>query len=86
MQEDDKENFMKDNISKIRIKVLEKLFENGYDSEEKISKMKIENLLKNINFNRTDLEVAFAIKEAILNKKIVAFLSGRKEEKNEKNS
>ncbi len=77
---------MKDNISKIRIKVLEKLFENGYDNEEKISKMKIETLLKNINFNRTDLEVAVAIKEAILNKKIVAFLSGRKEEKNEKNS
>ena len=48
--------------------------------------MKIETLLKNINFNRTDLEVAVAIKEAILNKKIVAFLSGRKEEKNEKNS
>lgn len=72
---------MKDNISKIRIKVLEKLFENGYDTEDKISKMKIEDLLKNISFTRTDLEIAFAIKESVLNKKIITFLSGRKEEK-----
>lgn len=72
---------MKDNISKIRIKVLEKLFENGYDTEDKISKMKIEDLLKNMSFNRTDLEITFAIKESILNKKIISFLSGRKEEK-----
>lgn len=72
---------MKDNIRKIRIKVLEKLFENGYDTEDKISKMKLEDLLKNMSFNRTDLEIAFLIKESILNKKIITFLSGRKEEK-----
>jgi len=72
---------MKDNISKSRIKILEKLFENGYDSEDKISKMKIEDLLKNRSFTRTDLEVALIIKESVLNKKIISFLSGRKEEK-----
>ena len=71
---------MKDNISKSRIKILEKLFENGYDSEDKISKMKIEDLLKNRSFTRTDLEVALIIKESFLNKKIISFLSGRKEE------
>lgn len=71
---------MKDNISKSRIKILEKLFENGYDSEDKISKMKIEDLLKNRSFTRTDLEVALIIKESVLNKKIISFLSGRKEE------
>ena len=71
---------MKDNISKSRIKILEKLFENGYDSEDKISKMKIEDLLKNRRFTRTDLEVALIIKESVLNKKIISFLSGRKEE------
>ena len=68
-------------VNKIRIKILEKLFENGYDSEEKISKMKIEDLLKNRSFTRTDLEVALIIKESVLNKKIISFLSGRKEEK-----
>jgi len=73
--------FMKDNISKSRIKILEKLFENGYDSEDKISKMKIEDLLKNRSFTRTDLEVALIIKESVLNKKIISFLSGM-EEKN----
>lgn len=72
---------MKANISKSRIKILEKLFENGYDSEDKISKMKIEDLLKNRSFTRTDLEVALIIKESVLNKKIISFLSGRKEEK-----
>lgn len=72
---------MKDNLSKSRIKILEKLFENGYDSEDKISKMKIEDLLKNRSFTRTDLEVALIIKESVLNKKIISFLSGRKEEK-----
>jgi len=72
---------MKDNISKSRIKILEKLFENGYDSEDKISKMKIEDLLKNRSFTRTDLEVALIIKESVLNKKIISFLSGM-EEKN----
>lgn len=72
---------MKETLYKTRIKVLEKLFDNGYDNEDKISKMKIEDLLKNTNFSRTDLEIAFAIKESILNKKIISFLSGRKEEK-----
>lgn len=66
------------NISKIRLKVLEKLFDVGYDSDEKISKIKLEELLKFQEFTRNDLEIVYGLKEAYINKNIINFLSGKK--------
>ena len=46
---------MNDNIIKTRLKVLEKLFTSGYDTDKKIVDMKIEEIICNENFNRSDL-------------------------------
>ena len=64
------------NLRKIRLKVFDKLFESGYDSDDKISKLNIEELLLNESFTRSDLEIALGIKEASINKCILAFLNG----------
>lgn len=67
------------NISKIRLKVLEKLFNVGFNTDDKISKLKIEELLKFQEFTRSDLEIVYSLKEAYLNKSIITFLSGNNE-------
>lgn len=64
------------NLRKIRLKVFDKLFEVGYDSDDKISKLSIEELLLNESFSRSDLEIALGIKEATLKKNILSFLNG----------
>lgn len=64
------------NLRKIRLKVFDKLFEAGYDSDDKISKLSIEELLLNESFSRSDLEIALGIKEATLKKNILSFLNG----------
>lgn len=67
------------NISKLRLKVLEKLFAVGFNTDDKISKLKIEELLKFQEFSRSDLEIVYGLKEAYLNKSIITFLSGSNE-------
>ena len=63
-------------MKEIRLKVFDKLFESGYDSDDKISKLNIEELLLNESFTRSDLEIALGIKEACIKKCILAFLNG----------
>lgn len=70
---------MKDNIYKIRLKVFEKLMDCGFNTDDKILKLKIEDLLKFQQFSRSDLEIALGIKEAYLKKNIIIFLSGNNE-------
>lgn len=66
----------------MRIKILEKLILAGYDNDKKIAEMNIENLILNNDFNRLELETIIRIKQAILNKNIISFISGKdKEEK-----
>ena len=42
------------NVFKLRLKVLEKLFNVGFNTDDKISKLKIEELLKFQEFSRSD--------------------------------
>lgn len=67
---------MNNNLSKNRLNVFEKLLKSGFDTDDKILKLKIEELLKFQTFSRSDLEIAFGIKEAYQSKKLIAFLSG----------
>ena len=67
------------NVSKLRLKVLEKLFNVGLNTDDKISKLKIEELLKFQEFSRSDLEIVSGLRDAYLNKNIITFLSGNNE-------
>lgn len=67
------------NVSKIRLKVLEKLFNVGFNTDDKISKLKIEELLKFQEFSRSDLEIVLGLRDTYLNKNIITFLSGNNE-------
>ena len=70
-----RKDFM-NNLFKVRLKVLEKLFNVGYNTDDKISKLKIEELLKFQEFTRSDLEIVYGLKEAYQSKSIITFLSG----------
>ena len=67
------------NVSKLRLKVLEKLFNVGFNTDDKISKLKIEELLKFQEVSRSDLEIVLGLRDAYLNKNIITFLSGNNE-------
>ena len=70
---------MNNNLSKLRLKVFEKLLDCGFNTDNKILKLRIEELLKFQQFSRSDLEIALGIKEAYLSKNIITFLSGNNE-------
>ena len=67
------------NVFKLRLKVLEKLFNVGFNTDDKISKLKIEELLKFQEFSRSDLKIVLGLRDAYLNKNIITFLSGNNE-------
>ena len=71
-------------LIKDRLRVFEKLITIGYDSDNKMINLKLEELLEQPNFTRSELIVAVGIKNALANKKLVAFLCGV-EEKNKTN-
>lgn len=61
-------------------KLLEKLFEAGFNTEKKILMMKMEDLLKIKNLESKDSLLIIELKKAIKDKEIIAFLSGTKKE------
>ena len=69
-----------------RFKVFEKLVNIGYNTDSKVINLKVEELLLQPNFNRSELMIAVGIKNALSNKKIVTFLCGIEENKNKKTS
>lgn len=75
---------MKESQKRIRLKVFEKLFDCGYDTDDKLLKLKIEDLLKISTFSRSDLVIANAIKEAYISKNLITFLSGSEERRDNK--
>lgn len=75
---------MNENIIKSRLKVLEKLFTSGYDTDKKITDMKIEEIICLESFNRSDLTVAVGIKNALCNKQLITFLCGKEMKGGEK--
>ena len=66
------------NLSQIT-KTLEKLFSAGFNTDKKILSMKLEDLGKLNNLTSVEMLIIIEFKEAIKNKKIIAFLSGYEE-------
>lgn len=60
-------------------KTLEKLFSAGFNTDKKILSMKLEDLGKINNLTSVEMLIIIDFKEAIKNKKIIAFLSGYEE-------
>ena len=63
------------------IKVLEKLFDNGFDTEEKIKKMEFEDLDKIPKLQSYETKIILDLKKAIKNRNLIAFLSNIKHQK-----
>ncbi|MBO4245401.1 MAG: hypothetical protein J5892_01520 [Bacilli bacterium] len=77
------------NIEKVikeRFKVFEKLTTTGYNTDSKIINLKVEELLQQPNFNRSELVIAVGIKNALANKKLVTFLCGIEDNEVKKNT
>lgn len=77
------------NIEKVikeRFKVFEKLTTIGYNTDSKIINLKVEELLQQPNFNRSELVIAIGIKNALANKKLVTFLCGIEDNEVKKNT
>ena len=77
------------NIEKVikeRFKVFEKLVNVGYNTDNKIINLKVEELLSQPNFNRSELVIAVGIKNALANKKLVTFLCGIEDNEVKKNT
>ena len=68
-----------------RFRVFEKLVNIGYNTDSKIINLKVEELLSQPNFNRSELVIAVGIKNALSSRKLVSFLCGI-EEKNKSNT
>ena len=73
-------------IIRERFKVFEKLANIGYNTDSKIINLKVEELLLQPNFNRSELMIAVGIKNALTGKKLVTFLCGIEENDNKKNN
>ncbi len=77
------------NIEKVikeRFKGFEKLTTIGYNTDSKIINLKVEELLQQPNFNRSELVIAVGIKNALANKKLVTFLCGIEDNEVKKNT
>ena len=75
-------------IYKERLRVLDKLIREGYNTDKKIIDLKLENLIQQTNFSRTELTIAIGIKNALVIKKIITFLCNNEineSERKEKN-
>lgn len=70
---------------KEKFRVFEKLVCLGYDTDKKIIEMKIEELIQDYSFNRSELNIVVGIKQALSNRNLVAFLCEIETIKNEKN-
>ena len=69
-----------------RFRVFEKLVNVGYNTDNKIINLKVEELLSQPNFNRSELVIAVEIKNALANKKLVTFLCGIEDNEVKKNT
>jgi len=64
-------------------KTLEKLFKAGFNTDKKILAMQMADLKKIPTLSSAEIMTIIEFKEAIKNKKIIAFLSGNYEKGNE---
>lgn len=65
-------------------KLFEKLFKAGFIDEKSILNIQLEDLVKINDISNNEIAILLDLKRAIRNKKIIAFLSGIEEKKEEK--
>jgi len=64
-------------------KLLEKIFKAGFTTEKDILNIRLEDLVKINDISNNEIAILLDLKRAIRNKKIIAFLSGTEEKKEE---
>jgi hypothetical protein len=69
---------MKDNNYSGKTKTLEKLIIGGFDDEEKIKNMKLDDIFQIKDITPIDIQNIRELREAIRVRKIIAFFSGKK--------
>ena len=69
---------MKDNNISNKMKTLEKLINSGFNTDDKIKNMNIEDIFKVNDLSSTDIQNIKDLREAIKVKKVIAFFSGIK--------
>lgn len=69
---------MKDNNINIKMKTLEKLINSGFNTDDKIKNMKIDDIFKVKDISSIDIQNINELREAIKVKKVIAFFSGIK--------
>ena len=75
---------MKYNFNNIT-KLLDKIFKAGFNTEKDILSIELKDLSKLPDLTSTDIIILLDLKQAIKNKKIIAFLNGKERtEENEK--
>lgn len=67
---------MKDNNLNSKMRTLEKLFKVGFNTDEKIKNMKIDDIFKINELTSIDIQNIKDLIEAIKTKKVIAFFSG----------
>ena len=68
---------MKENSLINKFKTLEKLINSGYDTDEKIKNMKINDIFEINNITSIDIQNIKDLMKAIKEKKVIAFFSGQ---------
>ncbi len=74
---------MKDNFINAKIKTLEKLIINGFNTDEKIKNLKLDDIFCIKNISSIDIKNIKELKEAIKSKKVIAFFSGVNDQERE---
>lgn len=69
---------MKDNSISNKIKTLEKLINSGFNTDDKIKNMKLDDIFKVKDISSIDIQNIKELIEAIKIKKVIAFFSGIK--------
>ena len=65
---------------KDKVKTLEKIITSGFDTDEKIRNMTIEDILNIKGLTSVDISNIKELREAVKNKKVIAFFSGKGKE------
>ena len=73
---------MKYNNLNSKMRTLEKLFNVGFNTDEKIKNMKIDDIFKINELTSIDIQNIKDLIEAIKSKKVIAFFSGNNEKGN----
>ena len=69
---------MKDSSIANKMKTLEKLIKNGFNTDDKIKNMRIDDIFKINGLTSIDIQNIRELIEAIKVKKVIAFFSGEK--------